>query len=123
MPTQPPGLMRTNCSSFTAPPRPPPAPPLFALTPLGPATPVLGERELWATAVTGAQPQTRITLTYPVLESSRDVIFLVTGAEKRDMFARLQRGDQQIPAGRLRAVGTLWLLADAAAAGAAPSSV
>jgi 6-phosphogluconolactonase len=107
-----------------------PARPLFDINLLGlggdghtaslfPGTAALDERELWVLAVAGAQPQTRITLTYPALESSREVIFMVTGADKRDMLARLRRGDAQIPAGRVRPTGNLWLFADAAAAVAA----
>jgi 6-phosphogluconolactonase len=84
---------------------------------LFPGTAALDERELWVMAVSGAQPQTRITLTYPVLESSRDAIFMVTGAEKHEMLVRLRRGDTQIPAGRVQPIGTLWLFTDAAAAG------
>jgi 6-phosphogluconolactonase len=86
---------------------------------LFPGTAALDEREQWAVAVAGAQAQTRITLTYPVLESSRDVIFMVTGAEKHEMLVRLRRGDTQIPAGRVRPIGNLWLFTDAAAAGTA----
>jgi 6-phosphogluconolactonase len=70
-------------------------------------------------AVTGIyQNRRRMTLTYPILNRSRRVLWLATGAEKSGMLARLQAGDVSIPAGRVsrdRAV----VLADRAAAGQA----
>lgn len=82
---------------------------------LFPGTAVLEERERWAAAVVGPRPA-RITLTYPVLESSRHVAFLVAGKEKREIFSRFQRGEPTLPAARLRPIGTLHLFADTAAA-------
>ncbi len=72
-----------------------PARPLFDVNILGlgpdghtaslfPGTAVLAERERWAAAVIGAQPEARITLTYPALESCRNAAFLVEGKDKRD---------------------------------------
>lgn len=58
----------------------------------------------------------RMTLTYPMLNRSRKILWLVTGAEKTAMLPRLREGDVTIPAGRIsrdRAV----VLADRAAAG------
>jgi 6-phosphogluconolactonase len=57
-----------------------------------------------------------MTLTYPILNRSRRVLWLVTGPEKAGMLARLQRGDASIPAGRIRQEQAL-ALADRAAAG------
>jgi 6-phosphogluconolactonase len=84
---------------------------------LFPGTEVLAERERWVAAVIGAKEEARITLTYPALESGRQVAFLVTGKDKRAIFARLRRGDGLLPAARLHPAGTLWLFGDAAAAG------
>jgi 6-phosphogluconolactonase len=86
---------------------------------LFPGTAVLEERERWVASVVGPKP-TRITLTYPTLESSRHVAFLVAGKEKREIFGRFQRGEHTLPAARLRPIGTLHLFADAAAAGERP---
>ena len=61
-----------------------------------------------------------MTLTFPVLDRARKVLWLVTGADKVQMLKRLQAGDVTIPAGRVRNAGAV-LLADAAAAGVAPS--
>jgi 6-phosphogluconolactonase len=58
----------------------------------------------------------RMTLTYPVLNRARKVLWLVTGAEKAGMFVRLRDGDVSIPAGRVRRDHAL-VLADRAAAG------
>jgi len=61
------------------------------------------------------QGRRRMTLTYPALDRARRVLWLVTGAEKVGMLARLQAGDRSIPAGRVRADHAL-VLADRAAA-------
>lgn len=60
----------------------------------------------------------RMTLTYPVLNRARRILWLVTGAEKAAMLPRLLRGDSTIPAGRIRSDQAL-LLADRDAAGTA----
>jgi 6-phosphogluconolactonase len=61
------------------------------------------------------QGHRRMTLTYPVLDRARAVLWLATGADKRAMVARLLAGDRSIPAGRVAAQHAL-LLADRAAA-------
>lgn len=43
----------------------------------------------------------RMTLTYPMLDRSRAILWVVTGAEKADMLPRLKAGDSSIPAGRV----------------------
>lgn len=43
----------------------------------------------------------RMTLTYPVLDRARCVLWLATGSEKREMLARLRAADPSIPAGRV----------------------
>src|SRR6266700_2360105 len=54
-------------------------------------------------AMTGGtyQGRRRMTLTYPMLNRSRHIVWLVTGSEKVDMLARLRAGDRSIPAGRV----------------------
>jgi 6-phosphogluconolactonase len=67
--------------------------------------------------VTGVyQGRRRLTLTYPVLNRARRVLWLVTGAEKVEMLARLRAADPSIPAGRVNQERAL-ILADRAAAG------
>ncbi len=62
------------------------------------------------------QGRRRLTLTYPAIDRARQILWVVTGAEKRAALARLRRADASIPGGRVRQERAL-LLADAAAAG------
>jgi 6-phosphogluconolactonase len=67
-------------------------------------------------ALTGVyQGRRRMTLTYPIINRSRRILWLVTGAEKAGMLARLRDSDRSIPAGRVRQDQAL-ALADRAAA-------
>jgi 6-phosphogluconolactonase len=68
-------------------------------------------------AVTGIyQGRRRLTLTYPILNRARRILWLVTGSDKVGMLVRLREADPSIPAGRVNAERAL-LLADHAAAG------
>lgn len=102
--------------------------PLFDVTLLGigedghtaslfPGNPALDERRHWVVAVEGARSETRITLTYPPLDSSRDAVFLAVGDQKRSVVARAMAGDHALPAGRVHPVGRLHWFIDRAAAG------
>jgi len=104
-----------------------PARPLFDVVLMGlgtnghtaslfPDTPVLTERTAWAAAVTPAGEPTRITLTYPALESCRHAAFLVAGADKHDVLARVQAGAPDLPASHYRPTGELHWFVDQAAA-------
>jgi len=84
---------------------------------LVPGDPVL-DATVADVAPTGVyQGRRRMTLTLPILDRSRRVLWLVTGSEKAGMLVRLRAGDLSIPAGRVRQDGAL-VLADRAAAGA-----
>jgi 6-phosphogluconolactonase len=88
---------------------------------LVPGDPVLSvtDREV---ALTGVyQGRNRMTLTYPVLNRSRKIMWLITGGEKVPMLQRLLNGDESIPSGRIRRTDAL-ILADRAAAGKAASA-
>ncbi|HVS40061.1 MAG TPA: 6-phosphogluconolactonase [Gemmataceae bacterium] len=83
---------------------------------LVPGDPVLNVADA-DVALTGAyQGRRRMTLTYPMLNRSRRILWLVTGSDKAGMLARLRDGDTTIPAGRVRQDQAL-VLADGAAAG------
>ena len=82
-----------------------------------PGQPVLENRADWVAPVPHGRQEARITLTYPALESSRLVLFLVSGATKREVMARVRGGDAALPAGRLHPQGDVIWLADRAAAG------
>jgi len=69
-------------------------------------------------AVTGVyQGRRRMTLTYPIVNRSRRIVWLVTGREKAEMLARLNDRDGSIPAGRVRQEAAI-VLADRDAAAA-----
>ena len=68
---------------------------------------VPGDRVLEVTnadvALTGIyQGRRRMTLTYPMINRARRILWLVTGSEKVEMLGRLRKGDASIPAGRIR---------------------
>jgi 6-phosphogluconolactonase len=69
-------------------------------------------------AMTGGEYQghRRMTLTYPTIDAARRILWLVTGAEKRDALAKLMAGDESIPAGRVKNE-EIEIVADEAAAG------
>jgi len=83
---------------------------------LFPGQPALDETRRWAVAVVGAKPEARITLTFPALDSARDVIFLAVGAKKRDVVQAARSGDRALPSARIMPLGTLRWFVDRAAA-------
>jgi 6-phosphogluconolactonase len=108
-----------------------PARPLFDLTLLGlgadghtasllPGDPALEERARWVAVVAKGRPEIRITLTFPAIESSRRVAFLVTGREKAAALQELRIDTGQLPAARLNPIGELVWFVDQAAASAIP---
>jgi 6-phosphogluconolactonase len=62
------------------------------------------------------QGRRRMTLTYPIINRARRILWVVTGGEKTGMVNRLLEGDRAIPGGRVSGDRAL-LLADSAAAG------
>ena len=74
------------------------------------------DEKRWVAAVPEGRDEPRITLTYPALECSELILFLVAGAAKRDALAQARGG--ALPAGGIRPQGDVLWLADAAAAGA-----
>jgi 6-phosphogluconolactonase len=82
-----------------------------------PGEPVLAERSRWVAAVGHGRSEPRVTLTYPALESSGAVVFLVSGDGKRAMLDHVLSGGQDVPAGRLQPQGEVFWFVDRAAAG------
>ena len=103
------------------------SPPVFDLVHLGlgpdghtaslvPGDPVLDVTDA-DVALTGVyQGRRRMTLTYPMINRSRRILWLVTGSDKVGMLRGLLSGDKSIPAGRMRQDHAL-VIADRAAAG------
>ena len=82
---------------------------------LVPGDPVLNVTEADVALTEPYQQRRRMTLTYPMLNRARRILWVVTGAEKAGMLRRLRDGDVTIPAGRVRRDQAL-VLADRAAA-------
>jgi len=83
---------------------------------LVPGDPVLNVTDV-DVAITGVyQKRRRMTLTYPIINRARRVLWLVTGNDKAEMVCRLRDGDTSIPAGRVQKDRAL-LLTDRAATG------
>jgi len=82
---------------------------------LVPGDPVLNVKDTDVALAGPYQGRQRMTLTYPIIDRSRLVAWLVTGSEKAGMLARLLNGDTSIPAGRVLAENVI-VLADRAAA-------
>jgi 6-phosphogluconolactonase len=105
-----------------------PARPMFDLVLMGlgsdghtaslfPNSPALNETQRWALGIdkAGMAPFVpRVTLTFPTLASTREMLFLVDGADKRAILGRVLSGDD-LTARRAHADGDLIWLVDRAA--------
>lgn len=91
---------------------------------LFPGSRVLDERKRWvapATAPTTSPIAARMTFTLPLINAARAVLFVVAGADKAGAVRSVRAGSRELPAARVRAGATLWLLDAAAAREAAPA--
>jgi 6-phosphogluconolactonase len=82
-----------------------------------PGQPVLRIRDRWVAPVPKGRQEERITLTYPALDSSGVVAFLVSGDGKRDILDKILSGETDFPAAHIRPVGEVIWFTDRAAAG------
>jgi len=83
---------------------------------LVPGDPVLEETDALVGVTQPYQGHPRMTLTYPALARADQLLWLITGPDKREPLAKLLAGDKSIPAGRVQAARSL-IMADQAAAG------
>jgi 6-phosphogluconolactonase len=83
---------------------------------LVPGDPVLSVTDRLVGVTRPYQGEVRMTLTYPALARAREILWLVTGADKKEALGALLAGDTTIPAGRVEAAASV-VLADQAAAG------
>jgi len=83
---------------------------------LVPGDPVLEVADRDVALTNPYQNRRRMTLTYPVLDRARRVLWVVTDTEKQSMVKRLLDGDRSIPAGRVRPDNAL-IICDKAARG------
>jgi 6-phosphogluconolactonase len=81
---------------------------------LVPGDPVLSVTDRLVGVTRPYQGEVRMTLTYPALARARQILWLVTGADKKEPLRALLAGDTTIPAGRVEAAASL-VMADQAA--------
>jgi 6-phosphogluconolactonase len=122
-------LYENDLKTFYGAPALDPARPLFDLVLMGlggdghtaslfPQSPALTETNRWVVGIAkaGMEPFVpRVTLTFPALASTHEMLFLVDSADKRAILARVLAGED-LPAARAYADGALvWLIVRAAA--------
>jgi 6-phosphogluconolactonase len=92
---------------------------------LFPGDPVLLEDRAWVRAVRASKPPpARLTLTLPVINASRGVLFLVQGAAKRSALQAVRRRDPRVPASLVQPVdGELRFIVDREALVEDPATV
>lgn len=81
---------------------------------LVPDDPVLDVRDRLVALTAPYQGHRRMTLTYPALARADDLLWLITGADKKEPLAKLLAGDTSVPAAGVQAAHSL-VLADEAA--------
>jgi 6-phosphogluconolactonase len=87
---------------------------------LFPGSPALQEAQALVAVVHDAPkpPPERLTLTLPVINAARAVLFMVQGASKREALERVRRRDPAVPASHVRPVdGELRFIVDRTATG------
>ena len=82
---------------------------------LVPGDPVLDVDDADVAIASVYQGRRRMTLTYPIINRARQVLWLVTGKDKAEVVGRLRNGDTSIPSGRIEKEHAL-MIADRLAA-------
>jgi 6-phosphogluconolactonase len=89
---------------------------------LFPGSTALAEGRRWVVATWAPLPAVwRMTFTLPLINAARAVLFVATGADKAPALRSVRSGSRALPAARVRARSTLWLV-DAHAGEAAGAS-
>jgi 6-phosphogluconolactonase len=84
---------------------------------LFPGSSTLAEQRRWVVATQAPPPSGgRLSFTLPLINAARAVMFMAVGADKSPALRSVRSGSSDLPAARVRARSTLWLV-DAAAAG------
>lgn len=84
---------------------------------LFPGSTGLEERRRWVIAnYAPSQDAWRMTLTFPVLNAAREILFVVTGADKAEALGEIRAGGSDLPAAHVDGDQAEWIV-DAAAAG------
>ena len=63
------------------------------------------------------QGRIRMTLTYPLINAAKQILWIVTGSEKREMVQRMLQQDSSIPAGNIQQKNALLMVDKAAIEG------
>ena len=82
---------------------------------LVPGDPVLDVDDADVAIASVYQGRRRMTLTYPIINRARQVLWVVTGKDKAEIVGRLRNGDTSIPSGRIEKEHAL-MIADRLAA-------
>ena len=85
-----------------------------------PGDPVLGVTDKDVSLTGIYQGRRRMTLTYPVINRARKILWMITGNEKSEMLQRLLDSDLSIPASRISQEHAMVLADKDAASGEAP---
>jgi 6-phosphogluconolactonase len=89
---------------------------------LFPGSSAMAERRRWVVAAQAPSPALpRMSFTLPLINAARAVMFVAVGADKAPALRSVRSGSLDLPAARVHARSTLWLV-DAAAAGTAGGS-
>jgi 6-phosphogluconolactonase len=81
---------------------------------LVPGDPVLEVNDRLVAVTQPYQEHRRMTLTYPALARADEILWLISGEDKREALSKLLAGDRSIPAGRVQARHST-ILADSSA--------
>ena len=87
-----------------------------------PGDPVLNVNDADVALTEIYEGRQRMTLTYPMLNRSRRILWLITGNDKAEILLRLRNGDATIPAGRICRDNALVITDQAAAKQLGPTT-